>query len=174
MGKGFIRLLSKKRSAMKFPRHKKHIRILTDGTSDTVNLRQDSASEDSIPDLQQITPIIGELFCKEEVIALILFGSVARGQARSTSDIDLCIVTPRDLSQAGRWDLLSYGSRRIDVNLFWDLPVTIRFRAIREGRVVFCKDALLFHRIKVDTVREYFDIAPLIRRHCIHAMGTRV
>ena len=169
----FIRLLIVKRSAMKFPQHKKHIRILTDGTSDTVNLNQGSASKDTTPDSQQITPLIRELFDKEEVIALILFGSAARGQMRSTSDIDLCIVTQRDLPQSGRWDLLSYGSHKIDVNLFWDLPVTIRFRAIREGRVLFCKDALLFHRIQAQTVREYFDIAPLIRRHCLQAIGTR-
>ncbi|MCX6691011.1 MAG: nucleotidyltransferase domain-containing protein [Methanoregula sp.] len=155
-------------------KHKKHIRMLTDGTSDTVNLILGSAPGDTIPDMQQIAPLIQELSGKEEVIALILFGSVARGQARSISDIDLCIVTPRDLPQSGRWDLLSYGSQMIDLNLFWDLPVTIRFRAIREGRVLFCKDTLLFHRIKVDTVREYFDVAPLVRRHCLHAIGTRV
>ena len=148
--------------------------MLTDGTSDTVNLILAPAPGDTVPDLQQIAPLIQELSGKEEVIALILFGSVARGQARSISDIDLCIVTPRDLPQSGRWDLLSYGSQMIDLNLFWDLPVTIRFRAIREGRVLFCKDTLRFHRIKVDTVREYFDVAPLVRRHCLHAIGTRV
>ena len=148
--------------------------MLTDGTSDTVNLILGPAPGDTVPDMQQIAPLIKELAGKEEVIALILFGSVARGQARSISDIDLCMVTPRDLPQSGRWDLLSYGSGRIDLNLFWDLPVTIRFRAIREGRVLFCKDMLLFHRIKVDTVREYFDVAPLVRRHCLHAIGTRV
>ena len=170
----FIRLIIQKRSNLELHQHKKHIRMLTDGTSDTVNLMQGSATTDTIPDMRQIAPLISELFDKEEVVALVLFGSVARGQARSTSDIDLCIVTSRDLPQSVRWDLLSYGSQRIDVNLFWDLPVTIRFRAIREGRVLFCKDALLFHRIKVDTVREYFNVAPLVRRHCLHAMGARL
>jgi predicted nucleotidyltransferase len=103
-----------------------------------------------------------------------LTDSVARGQARSISDIDLCIVTARDLPQSSRWDLLSYGSQRIDVNLFWDLPITIRFHVIREGLVMLCKNRLLFHRIKTETVREYLDIAPLIRRHCLHAMGIKV
>ncbi len=148
--------------------------MFTDCTSDTVNLIQGSASADTLPEIQQIEPIIRELCHKEHVVALLLFGSVARGQARNTSDIDLCIVTPADIPQSERWDLLSYGSERIDLNLFWDLPVTIRFRAIREGRVLFCKDQLLFHRILVQTVREYFDIAPLIRKHCLHAMGFRL
>jgi hypothetical protein len=159
---------------MKFPQPQKHIRMLTDSTSDTVNIMQGSAITDTIPDMQHITPLIRELSLKEEVIALLLFGSVARGQARSISDIDLCIVTPRDLSQPDRWDLLSYGAEKIDVNLFWDLPITIRFRVIREGRVMFLKRPLQFHRIKAETVREYLDMAPLIRRHCLHAMGVRL
>jgi predicted nucleotidyltransferase len=147
--------------------------MLADSNND-VNIMQGSAITDTIPDIQQITPIISELFLKEEVIAVVLFGSVARGQARSISDIDLCIITTRNLPQSSRWDLLSYGSQWIDVNLFWDLPITIRFRIIREGHVMFCKDALLFHRIKTGTVREYIDIAPLIRKHCLHAMGVRL
>ena len=148
--------------------------MLTDTTSDIVNIMQGSEIMDSIPDMQQVTPIIKELSLKDDVIALVIFGSVARGQARSISDIDLCIVTPKDLPQSSRWDLLSYGSEKIEVNLFCDLPITIRFRVIREGRVMFLKRPLLFHRIKAETVREYLDIAPLIRRHCLHAMGERV
>ncbi|MDP3396028.1 MAG: nucleotidyltransferase domain-containing protein [Methanoregula sp.] len=148
--------------------------MLADSTIDIVNIIQGSEIADSIPDMQQIYPIIRELSLKDDVIALVIFGSVARGQARSISDIDLCIVTPKDLSQSSRWDLLSYGTEKIDVNLFCDLPINIRFRVIREGRVMFCKNALLFHRIKAETVREYLDIAPLIRRHCLHAMGIRL
>ena len=148
--------------------------MLADSTIDIVNIMQGSEIADSIPDMQQINPIIRELSLKDDVIALVIFGSVARGQARSISDIDLCIVTPKNLPQSSRWDLLSYGSEKIEVNLFCDLPITIRFRVIREGRVMFLKRHLLFHRIKAETVREYLDIAPLIRRHCLHAMGIRL
>jgi hypothetical protein len=59
--------------------------MLIDSTSDTVNIMQGSVITDTIPEMQQITPLIRELFLKEEVIALVLFGSVARGQARSIS-----------------------------------------------------------------------------------------
>ena len=114
-----------------------------------------------------------ELFEKEDVLALVLFGSVARGEARSTSDIDLCIITKRDLPDSSRLDLLSYGSQKTDISLFWELPITIRFRVIREGRVLFSKDSLALHRTKVDTVREYLEIAPLIFRHCENAIKSR-
>ena len=125
-------------------------------------------------DMQHIGPVVDELRQRNDVVALVLFGSAARGQMRSTSDIDLCIVTQKNMPASDRWELLSYGSKGIDVSLFWDLPLTIRFRVIREGKVLFCRDDLALHRIKVDTVREYLDVAPLIRKHCLHAMGVRL
>ena len=73
--------------------------MLTESTINTVNTMQDSAITGTIPDVQQVTPLIRELSHKEGIIALVLFGSVARGQARSISDMDLCIVTPKNLPQ---------------------------------------------------------------------------
>jgi predicted nucleotidyltransferase len=124
-----------------------------------------------IKEIAAIKPVIDELRANDHTLALILFGSVARGDARKDSDIDLCIVTSRDIPEPDKMDLLSYGSGNIDVSFFWDLPVTIRFRVIREGKVLFCKDTLELNGIKADTVREYLDIAPLIHRHSLHAIG---
>ena len=112
-----------------------------------------------------------ELRTNDNVIALILFRSVARGEAREYSDIDLTIITRTGIFKPEEHYLLIYGSRKVDVSLFFALPITIRFRVIREGKVLFCKDPLQLHRTKVKTVQEYLDIAPLIRRHCRHAMG---
>jgi len=118
-----------------------------------------------------IKPVIDELFEKKNVIALILFGSVARDQSRQFSDIDLCIVTRTEIAESDRVDILSYGSGKIEVSLFHDLPLTIRFRVLKEGKILFCKDDLYLHRITITTVREYLDCAPLIMRHCRHAIG---
>jgi predicted nucleotidyltransferase len=117
-----------------------------------------------------ITPIAEELTAHDAVIGIILFGSVARGSPRPFSDVDLCIVTRNPLSDTDRLELLSYGSEKIDVSIFSDLPVQIRFRVIKEGRVLFSKDSLALHRIKAATVREYLDIEPFIKRHCLHAI----
>jgi Predicted nucleotidyltransferases len=117
-----------------------------------------------------IGPVIGELRNQENIIAVILFGSVARGNAGTLSDIDLCIVTSREISESEKHDLLSYGSRKIDVSLFYDLPLTIRFRVLREGKLLFCRDSLTFHRIVTKTVRQYLDSASLIRKHSLHAI----
>jgi predicted nucleotidyltransferase len=118
-----------------------------------------------------ITPVINELQAHDAVLALILFGSVARGCARPFSDVDLCIVTKKNTTDTVRMELLSYGSKKIDVSIFSDLPVQIRFRVIKEGKILFCKDSLALHRLQVATVREYLDFEPFIKRHCRHAMS---
>jgi hypothetical protein len=130
-----------------------------------------SGKNKKVPDDVALGAVLEEIRSKDSVIAIILFGSVARGQARPISDIDLCIITKKEITEPEQIDLLSYGSEKIDVSLFRDLPPTIRFRVIKEGKTLFCRDPLAHHRIKVDTVREYLDTAPLIRKYCLHALG---
>jgi len=104
---------------------------------------------------------------KDGVIAIILFGSHATGNAGPLSDIDLCIVADRAATESQMNELLSVGSRIIEVSLFWDLPLTIRFRVIRDGIILYCRSPELFHRITMDTIREYLDTEPLIRKHSL-------
>ena len=121
--------------------------------------------------LMGIEGIAGELYDKRTVIALILFGSAARGQQRPFSDIDLCIVAAGDTSEEERLDLKSYGSRKIEIHLLDELPLAIRFRVVREGKLAFCKDGLALHRVIADIVRQYLDNAWLIDMHSRHAIG---
>lgn len=132
---------------------------------------QISGTTGELPDLAIIKSIADEFRSNDNVLALILFGSVARGQARRISDIDLCVITKKGIAESECMNLLSYGSKRVDVSLFFALPLTIRFRVIKEGKIVFSKDPLALHRIKADTVREYLDRAPTIRKHCLRVMN---
>lgn len=118
-----------------------------------------------------IAPVVEELQAKDAVLGLILFGSVARGSARPFSDVDLCIVTEKKIPDAVRMELLSYGSEKIDVSIFADLPLPIRFRVVKEGKILFFKDRLTLHRIQTATVREYLDYEPFLKRHCLHAIS---
>jgi len=118
-----------------------------------------------------ITPIVKELQAQDAVLGLILFGSVARGCAWPFSDVDLCIVTEKNIPDSVRMELLSYGSERIDVSIFADLPLPIRFRVVKEGKTLFLKDPLTLHRMKIATVREYLDYEPILKRHCQHAIS---
>jgi predicted nucleotidyltransferase len=118
-----------------------------------------------------IGPIIGDLRARKEVLAIIIFGSVARGQARPFSDIDICVVTRSQLPEQARLDLQSFGSRKIEVNIFSELPLPVRFRVVREGRLVWCEDRLALHRVIAETARQYLDNSLRIRRHSLRALG---
>jgi len=118
-------------------------------------------------DLKKIRPIVEELK-RGEVQAIYLFGSHAKGSARPTSDIDICVITNKDIPRSAKEEIMSNSSRNIDVSLFWDLPPTIRFRVFQEGKTLYTKDELSLQRIKVDTLKSYLDIQPIIKRHCAH------
>lgn len=79
----------------------------------------------------------------EEILAVILFGSQARGEATPASDIDVCLVLagrnhdPLFLSRK-RLDYLAVGG--LDIHLYQQLPIYIRRRVFKEGRVLFARN----------------------------------
>ena len=128
-------------------------------------------SHDAVPTVDDAKNIISELAARDEILAIILFGSVARNNARQISDIDICVVTDKKIPDAESMDILSYGTEKIDVSLFHALPITIRFRVLHEGKILFVRDRLALNAIMADTVREYLDIEPFIRRNCNRVLG---
>jgi hypothetical protein len=119
---------------------------------------------------EQLKPILGELM-RDEVEAIYLFGSHARGNAKPTSDIDICVLTGRNIPKCLKEEILSNSSRRMDISIFWDLPPAIRFRVLKEGKLLYKKDEIRLQRIKVDTLRSYLDIQPMIKKHCVRILG---
>ena len=74
-----------------------------------------------------------------QVLAVMLFGSRARGTGSRVSDIDLCLVlSPKSYSplQMSR-KKLEYTSRfSADIQVFQQLPLYIRQRVLRDGKVL--------------------------------------
>ena len=119
---------------------------------------------------KQIKPILGELM-RDEVEAIYLFGSYARGNAKPTSDRDICVLTGRNIPKQVKEEILSNSSRGVDISIFWDLPPTIRFRVLKEGKLRYKKDEIGLQRIKVDTLKSYLDIQPRIKKYCVRILG---
>ena len=66
----------------------------------------------------------------EAVLAVILFGSEARGQATSRSDVDICLVLqPQAAEQKAEKRMEYLGEFDLDVNVFQALPLPIRRRS---------------------------------------------
>jgi predicted nucleotidyltransferase len=92
------------------------------------------------------------------VLAVILFGSQARGEAESSSDVDVCLVlepgVPIDLS-ASRKRLDYRAEANLELAIFQQLPLAVRSRVLREGRVLFAKDTDRLYELAIQTARAF-------------------
>ncbi|ADT83606.1 type VII toxin-antitoxin system MntA family adenylyltransferase antitoxin [Thermococcus barophilus] len=112
-----------------------------------------------------IEEVVEELKLYPWIIAVYLFGSQATGKAKPYSDYDICVITEPKITKAQRREILSFSSRKIDISIFWDLPIYIRFRVLSEGKPLFVRDEKKLHRIKARAFKEYWDFKPLLERH---------
>jgi len=119
---------------------------------------------------KEIDNIIEPLMKNRDVVSIYLFGSYARGREKPFSDIDICVVADRG---ANRDEILSHSSKKIDISVFHDLPLSMRFRVIKEGKLLFSRDELKLHRTIVATIKSYLDFKPHIMRRIEYMIGVR-
>ncbi len=104
----------------------------------------------------------------DEVVAVLLFGSRARGDAGVGSDVDLCLVLrPGGYTSAYLFSKkLSYlVEGTADIHIFSQLPLYIRRRVLKEGRVLFCRDEDLLYDIAYRTAQEFEDFRHMYREY---------
>lgn len=106
------------------------------------------------------------------VVAVYVFGSVARGEDRAGSDVDVAVLfdeTPPSTFAAQPYGLEGELERRlgrpVDVVVLNRAPVDLRIRVQRDGRVVVDRDRPARIRYEVRTRNEADDLAPILRRY---------
>lgn len=111
---------------------------------------------------KSIREIVGAARKDPDVLVVLLYGNVARGENSAASDIDLCLVlTPRvrsalELSQKK----LEYTARfPFHVSIFQQLPLYVRQRVLRDGKVLYCLDTNTLYEVGFMTIREFGDFA---------------
>jgi len=95
-----------------------------------------------------------------DVLAVLLFGSEARGDAHARSDVDVCLVLQEDCAGTPLCSRkrLTYLSRfGLDIHIFQQLPLHLRSRVLRDGRVLYCRDESALYEVAFKTVREFED-----------------
>ena len=102
------------------------------------------------------------------VLAVILFGSHARGEAEASSDVDVCLVlepeVPSDLSASRkRLDYLTEAD--LELAIFQQLPLPARSRVLREGQVLFVRDTDRLYELAVQTARAFEGFRHHYRRY---------
>lgn len=117
-----------------------------------------------------IEKVIEKIKADEAVLAVILFGSRARGEELPGSDIDLCLVLAptrdtRTDQMTARMAYLPDGSGRLDLRIFQQLPLYIRRRVLKEGTVLLCKDLDALYAIAYRTAQAFEDFKPIYRHY---------
>ncbi len=110
---------------------------------------------------------IAALFARETGIRLaLIFGSLAKGRARSDSDVDVAVAADRPLDLGTKMRLIEQlavlTGRPIDLV---DLQVAdglILSQVLVEGRLLFCRDYALYARLMQ---RMIFDQEDAMRYH---------
>jgi predicted nucleotidyltransferase len=92
-----------------------------------------------------------------EILAVLLFGSRARGDATPSSDLDISLVLDADASREGaarkRAEYLSESD--LDLSVFQQLPLHIRSRVLKEGVVLFTRDEDALYALAARTARAF-------------------
>jgi len=112
---------------------------------------------------KKLAKIMRKAMKDEDVLAVTLFGSYARNE--DFSDIDLClIIQPKNFND------LFLSRKRLeylrdfpdcDIRVFQQLPLYIRVRVLKEGKIILCKDEEVLHDLAIRDSREFEYFKPI-------------
>ena len=110
---------------------------------------------------ENIDKVVEDLKKYPEVIAIILYGSYAKGKEKPLSDIDIAVILKDQNLEA---EVSSFSSNILDVVPFHRLPLYIQFEVLKYGKVLFSRDREYFMDVKKKTLRDYLEMSYLYKR----------
>ncbi len=77
---------------------------------------------------------------QNEILAILIYGSLAKGKKNEKSDIDICIVAP--YTDTGRLytKLLPLMKENYDIKIFEDMPLFLKMEVIKNHKIVYTKN----------------------------------
>ena len=106
---------------------------------------------------------------RREIEFAYLFGSHARGTANKLSDVDVAIFLDESrIPPAGPYGykselLVSMRQQLrlpVDIVILNEASLALRFRVIRDGKILFCRDNRTRVGFQEKTMRDYLDFRP--------------
>lgn len=112
----------------------------------------------NIVEKKRLNNIVQYVKKDKQVLALFLFGSVARGDNYKGSDIDVGIVlkdnfSAKDLTRLKIEYFNLYSD--LDIHIFQQMPIYIKKRIIKEGKLLFCRDEDALYKIAFSVISEF-------------------
>ena len=109
------------------------------------------------------------LALRDEILEAYLFGSHARGQARSDSDVDVAVYVDETAADEGHWgycaelgtDLMAaLGADDVDVVVLNEAPILLYHRVLRDGVRLLSRDLRATTTRAGQALSRYFDFLP--------------
>ena len=111
----------------------------------------------------ELNAIVGRAKKDKDILAVIVFGSYARKEAYR--DIDVCLVLfPADSKKQYEHDKIFMSKKKLDylkhftktdIQIFQQLPLYIRSRVLKDGKIILCKDNDLLYDISFRTIKDF-------------------
>jgi len=106
---------------------------------------------------------------RQEILVAFLFGSLAKGQARPSSDVDIGVlfnaVPGINVLNDLTGHLSSLLRKEVDLAVLNDASPILTMQVLKGGILLYAKDKKYYHQFFVDTVNQYDDLKQ-IRRTC--------
>jgi len=108
---------------------------------------------------------------QKDVLLAYLFGSHARNKSTALSDIDIAILLREALNEdqffEARLRIMDDVAHRlhfndVDVLILNHAPLALRYRALRDGKILFCRDEKARVHFATETTLAYLDFKPVI------------
>ena len=109
----------------------------------------------------EISNIVNELKKIKKVVAIILFGSYAKKRATPISDVDICVVT-KEANEKVKSNIVALGNEKIQIVLWDELHLPIKFRVLKEGKFLFVRDESSVSSLKAETISRFLDFKPIL------------
>jgi len=113
---------------------------------------------------QKIRKIVNKIKKNKEVIAIMLFGSYAKGKITPLSDIDLCVMLDKKYNNCSmakkRMGYLTGTADKFDIQVFQLLPLYVKNKILKEGKILYSKNIKKIYDVAYETIRKYEDFKP--------------
>lgn len=118
----------------------------------------------------EIVTTVRKVVDADDAVALAyLFGSVVAGRAGGLSDIDIAVLLtsrPFDAAYGRLMDQLCLALRtdRVDLILLNTAASPLKYRIIRDGILLFCREEKVREDFESESILQYLDFKP-VREH---------
>ena len=124
---------------------------------------------------QVLRTITAALETEPDIVFAFLHGSFPTGGGFHDVDVGVHLAAPADRRLTRALDLAVRLTREagcpVDARVLDDAPLAFRFHVFRTGRLLISRDDEQLADCMERTMRDYLDIAPLVRRAAVEAFG---